>query len=104
MARLIIGNVKEIPRGEGRNFRQGPVEVAIFHTQSGEVFATQPKCPHAGGPLADGLLGGSVLICPLHERTFDLRTGANLSGDCANVGLIPVTLEDDGSIVLHLDS
>ncbi len=102
MRRLIIGNIREIPKGEGRNFRQGSVEVAVFHTQSGEVFATQPKCPHAGGPLADGLLGGTTLICPLHERSFDLRSGANLSGDCENVRVIPVTLEDDGAIVLQV--
>jgi nitrite reductase (NADH) small subunit len=102
MYRITIGNVNEIPRGEGRNFRQGAVEVAIFHTQSGELFATRPKCPHAGGPLADGLLGGSILICPLHDRSFDLRTGKNLSGDCADLCVVPLTLEDDGVMVLEI--
>ncbi len=102
MRSVIIGNVTEIPRGEGRNFRQGPVEVAVFHTQSGEVFATQPNCPHAGGPLADGLLGGTILICPLHERSFDLQNGKNLSGDCADLCVVPVTLHADGTIVIEL--
>lgn len=102
MARIIIGNIDEIPRGEGRNFRRGPVEVAIFRTQRGELFATEPKCPHAGGPLADGLLGGATVMCPLHERSFDLRTGRNLSGDCADLCVIPLILAEDGAIILDV--
>jgi nitrite reductase (NADH) small subunit len=89
MGQVKIGHVNEIPSGEGRNFRQGTLEVAVFRCQSGELFATQPKCPHAGGPLADGLLGGETLICPLHERCFDLRSGKHLIGDCADSRVFP---------------
>ncbi len=102
MPRIIIGNIDAVPRGEGRRFKHGPVEVAIFHTQRGEVFATEPKCPHAGGPLADGLLGGATVMCPLHERTFDLRTGRNLSGDCSDLCVFPLSLADDGAIILSV--
>ena len=97
---LHIGNVGQIPNGEGRKFRVADVEVAIFHTQSGEVFATQPNCPHAGGPLADGLLGRGTVICPLHDRCFDLRSGRNLSGDCADILAYQVRLAEGGEIYL----
>jgi nitrite reductase (NADH) small subunit len=97
-----IGNVKQIPKGEGRKFKRGDVEIAVFHARSGEVFATQPNCPHAGGPLADGLLGGASVVCPLHDRAFDLRTGKNLSGDCCDVRSFSVTLEEDGGIFVEM--
>jgi nitrite reductase (NADH) small subunit len=99
----IIGKADQIPRGEGRKFRLGGVDVAVFRTQSGDVFATQSNCPHAGGPLADGLIGSASVICPLHERSFDLRTGACLSADCRGLRVYPVVLTAEGGIMLEID-
>jgi len=46
----------------------------------------------------------AILPCasfrPLHDRSFDLRTGKNLSGDCTDVRTYPVVLRQDGGIVL----
>lgn len=77
-----IGPVDQIPLGEGRNFRVGATTIAVFRTHAGKVFATQPNCPHRQGPLADGLIGGTTLVCPLHDRAFDLRTGQEAGADC----------------------
>jgi len=96
-----IGGLAQIPKGEGRNFRVGGRTVAVFHTQAGEVYATQAACPHRNGPLADGLLGGTTLICPLHERAFDLRSGEEAGSDC-RLTLYPARLMSDHSIVLTL--
>ena len=52
----VIGDLAQIPRGEGRTFAVGSRRVAVFHTGAG-VFATQADCPHLRGPLADGLTG-----------------------------------------------
>jgi nitrite reductase (NADH) small subunit len=73
--------LSDIPPGEGRRFEIAGRHVAVFHMRSGEVFATQAECPHRGGPLADGLVGGTTLICPLHERSYDLRTGAGIGNE-----------------------
>ena len=105
MAQLsALGNIEQIPKAEGRKFRVGGVEVAVFRTRSNEVFATQALCPHAGGPLADGLLGNCKVICPLHERAFDLRTGRNLTGDCGDLRVYPVKLAADGELSIELAS
>ena len=77
--------------------------IAVFHTRAGEVFATQAECPHRVGPLADGLLGGTTLVCPLHAWKFDLRTGQALYGDC-DLTTYPVRLSAAGEILLTLDS
>ncbi len=96
-----IGHVSQVPPGEGRNFDVDGVVITVFHTRAGEVFATQPRCPHRNGPLADGLLGGTLLVCPLHEKTFDLRTGASVTGDCASLRTYPVRATADGRIMLE---
>jgi nitrite reductase (NADH) small subunit len=79
---VTLGAVKSIPLGEGRVFEIGTRRLAVFRSREGRVFATQAECPHRGGPLADGLLGGHTLICPLHSLKFDLETGRSSDGAC----------------------
>jgi nitrite reductase (NADH) small subunit len=95
----ILGRLADIPSSEGRTFEVDGLRVAVFHTRTGEVFATQADCPHRGGPLADGMLGGATVTCPLHERVYDLATGRVLAGEC-DIAVYPVRTTDDGSIVL----
>lgn len=51
-------------------------KVVVCHTASG-WFAADNKCPHRGGPLAEGDLMGSSIVCPWHVWTFDLASGRN---------------------------
>ncbi len=96
-----IGPVTQIPLGEGRNFRVGGTTVAVFRTHAGEVYATQPDCPHRHGPLADGLIGGAMLVCPLHERVFDLRTGSEVGADC-RLTTYAADLTDAGTVIVTI--
>ena len=42
------------------------------------VHAVAATCPHAGGPLAQGVHNGSRIVCPWHKAAFCVRTGAVL--------------------------
>jgi NADPH-dependent 2,4-dienoyl-CoA reductase/sulfur reductase-like enzyme/nitrite reductase/ring-hydroxylating ferredoxin subunit len=44
----------------------------------GEYFALRGLCTHYRGPLAEGLIVGDTVRCPLHHATFSLRTGEAL--------------------------
>lgn len=76
------GPVAAIPLGEGRTVHVGGEEIAIFRLRTGEVYAVQASCPHRGGPLADGLVGGRRVVCPLHAFAFDLPTGEPVRNAC----------------------
>lgn len=97
--RYKLGTLAQIPAGEGRVFNAGDIEVAVFHDRSGKIFATQSHCPHAQGSLADGLVGSGTVICPLHERAYNLTTG-----ECNNcteqLTTYAVELNELGEIVL----
>ena len=80
---ITLGALSAIPLGEGRAFAVGKRRIAVFHTREGQVLAVQADCPHRGGPLADGLVGGNTLVCPLHSWKFDLKSGKAESGDCS---------------------
>jgi nitrite reductase (NADH) small subunit len=102
ISELKLCPLSAIPPGEGRNFDALGEKIAVFHARSGAVFAVQATCPHRGGPLADGLLGGSTLICPLHAWKFDLSTGAALFGNCG-IKTYPVRVDDSGHVVVSLE-
>jgi nitrite reductase (NADH) small subunit len=101
-----LAMIAAIPPGEGRTFQVGPRRIAVFHARGGQVFATQAECPHRGGPLADGLLGDNVLICPLHGWKFDLRTGERLSSaglEACQLETYPARIDPAGWIVVRLE-
>lgn len=97
---LELGSSTLIPPGEGRVFEVGARRVAVFRTRGGELFATQAECPHRGGPLADGLVGGGRVVCPLHGFQFDLRTGDAVNDRCEMLTTYRVSETADGRIVL----
>ena len=99
-ARLVrVGALDAIPPGQGRAFRVGAEEVAVYRQRDGRLFATANRCPHKNGPLAEGIVGGGAVICPLHAKKFDLATGEGPETLC--VKTYPVK-ETDGGIVVEL--
>jgi nitrite reductase (NADH) small subunit len=75
---LEVCSVDDIPLGEGRAITLEGRRVAIFRATGG-WYALDAVCPHRGGPLADGIVCDRAVICPLHDRRFDLETGAALT-------------------------
>lgn len=73
--------VDDVPTGEGRAMTLDGRRIAIFRAAGG-WYALDAICPHRGGPLEDGIVCDRAVICPLHDRRFDLETGAPLgAGD-----------------------
>ena len=50
--------------------------IAVFRTRPGRSFLrlTTPV-RIGGGPLAEGMLAGDAVVCPLHAFRFELATG-----------------------------
>ena len=70
-----VTSCDNVPLREGRAVSVGGREVAIFNL--GDRFlATGNECPHRGGPLCDGIVTGSSVVCPLHAWKIDLESGA----------------------------
>jgi nitrite reductase (NADH) small subunit len=97
-----IGSADDIPVGEGRAYVVDGTEVAVYRLRDGTLRALDAVCPHRGGPLADGLIDERVVVCPLHGRTYDLATGAEVAAGGDAVRSYRVTSTDDGTI--HVDT
>jgi nitrite reductase (NADH) small subunit len=94
----------DIPEREGRTLTLGARTLAVFNL--GDRFvALDNQCPHGGGPLADGIVGGTTVTCPLHNWRICLDSGAvtkPCNSDNAPVRTYPVKIED-GLILLGLE-
>jgi nitrite reductase (NADH) small subunit len=97
-----LGPVALIPLGEGRLFEAGPTLIAIFRARDGRVFATEPWCPHRGGPLIDGLVAAGKVVCPLHGYAFDLATGKPAHNECRAIRTYPVRLTDQDEVLVTM--
>jgi nitrite reductase (NADH) small subunit len=87
---VTVCELDELPVGLGRAFRVGGQSIAVFRTRTGKVFALANRCPHRGGPLADGMLAGEQVVCPLHAFRFDPESGACDQPDVCAVATYPV--------------
>lgn len=97
----LLARLDEIPTGEGRVFAVAGRQIAVFRLRDGQVRAVDAICPHAGGPLADGLVDGAVVVCPLHSHTFELATGRSTTGQ-PPVRTYPARVDDTGHVVVNL--
>jgi nitrite reductase (NADH) small subunit len=86
--------VEELPLGLGRAFEIHGKIIALFRTRGGQIFAVDNRCPHKNGPLAEGMLAGNSVVCPLHSFRYDMASGeCDQPGACA-VTAYPVDVRD----------
>jgi nitrite reductase (NADH) small subunit len=91
----------DLPVGLGRAFRVGGKVIAVFRSRTGRVFAVDNVCPHKSGPLADGMLMGEQVVCPLHTFKFHGTSGACDQPNVCAVGAYPAEVVD-GTVRLTL--
>ena len=98
-----VTTADNIPEREGRAVRIGAREIAIFNL--GDRFlATDNRCPHQGGPLCDGIVTGTSVVCPLHTWKVNLQSGsverpATAKDHCVATYAVRV---DDGVVVVEM--
>jgi NADPH-dependent 2,4-dienoyl-CoA reductase/sulfur reductase-like enzyme/nitrite reductase/ring-hydroxylating ferredoxin subunit len=72
-----VAALEELPVG-GMRAVQISGENILLTRDADAVHAVGATCPHAGGPLAEGVRHAGGITCPWHKARFCLRTGAVL--------------------------
>ncbi|WP_145019705.1 nitrite reductase small subunit NirD [Paenibacillus sp. Y412MC10] len=70
-----VMKLEELKPQIGKEVRVGDESVALFRLSNGEVRAVSNRCPHKNGPLAEGIVSGEFVFCPLHDWKISLTTG-----------------------------
>lgn len=88
-----FGPVDSLPPGGVAELENNGSPYAICNVD-GKVFCTEGVCPHAGGPLGQGTLNGSMLVCPWHGWEFDCRSGVNDFDEDVQIQTYPVVVQN----------
>ncbi len=68
--------------------------IAVFNVD-GKYYAIGDVCTHDDGPLGDGELDGTTIVCPRHGARFDIRNGKALTLPAVvDTPWYPVRVED----------
>ncbi|OCX67077.1 tRNA-(guanine-N1)-methyltransferase [Thioclava sp. SK-1] len=103
MSWIDVGALDDIPLRGARIVKTKAGCVALFRTDEAEVFATSNTCAHKNGPLAEGIVHGKQVTCPLHNWVYSLETGEAQGADEGHIATYPVKLEA-GRILLDAAS
>ena len=93
-----VADVAEIPEGCGKEFTLGERVIAIFNV-GGRFYALDGICRHAGGPLGQGQLSGSIVTCPWHGWQFDVCTGRHCLTERIRQDVFRVEVREGGIFV-----
>ena len=99
----LVAACDAIPLREGRRVRYGNTEIARFNL-GGTFAAVANHCPHRQGPLADGIVAGKSVFCPLHAWKVCLDTGTVIGGGEGRVSTYPVKVVDQHVYVAFEDA
>lgn len=90
--RQFVCQLEEIPHDRGLERVVAGKLLALFRHENG-VIALDGICPHAGGPLAHGMLRDGVVTCPWHGWQYHITTGQHVLNAKIRVPTFPVKVE-----------
>lgn len=91
-----VGALEDFLPQIGRVVEVAGLQIAVFRTSDGRIFAALNQNPHPkGGPLAEGIVSGHYLYDPLYDWKIDLTTGLVQAPDTGQVTMFPVKVEDE---------
>lgn len=93
--------VSEFDTDAGKAVMIDGKQIAVYYfMDQNEWYATDNNCPHRGQQaLSRGMVGSEgdepKVACPIHKKSFSLKTGKCLSGEDYAVNTYPVKVEND---------
>ncbi len=90
-----VATTGELAPGQAKRVEAQGRRIALFN-QNGAYYAIEDTCPHRGGPLSEGQVEGTAVICPWHGAKFDMTTGQVL-GPPARAGVASFRTRVSGS-------
>jgi 3-phenylpropionate/trans-cinnamate dioxygenase ferredoxin component len=69
-----VARIEQLPPGRALAVAIGRRCLALFNV-GGRLYALDDTCSHSGGPLSEGEVEGSRVVCPWHGAQFELESG-----------------------------
>ena len=93
-----LATLPELPPGAAKEVEHDGRIYALFNV-NGQITAIDGICPHQGGPLADGVLAGTIVTCPWHGWQFDVFDGQSTLGRGLKQPVFEVKIEGQDVLI-----
>lgn len=93
-----VAAVDEIPDGKGRIVEARGRKIAVFNS-GGRFYAIDNTCQHRGGPLGEGEVYGTRVVCPWHGWEYDFAAGCNVDDPTMKLVCFVVRVEGNNVLV-----
>jgi len=98
MAFIRTAKTAEVPPGTIREFQVEGKAVALANV-GGKFYAINNTCLHRGGPIGQGPLEGTTVICPWHGWQYNVTTGKVNQNPAVGVDCYPVVVRGEDLFV-----
>jgi nitrite reductase/ring-hydroxylating ferredoxin subunit len=92
-----VAGVDELANGELKRVAVAG-RILVLVRVNGGYGALDNRCPHMGGPLAEGSVENGLVVCPWHGREYDPLSG-RCDGYAESVQTYPIDVRADGVYV-----
>ena len=93
-----VANVTDVPDGAARAVEVNGRRLALFNA-GGRFYAIDNACKHRGGPLAEGDVYGTRVVCPWHGWEYDFSTGCSVDDPAMKLACFAVKVENGAIFV-----
>lgn|SRR5690606_27943118 len=98
--KVFVAKFDELQVRIGREIQVDSTKIAVFRLSDDRIKAINGVCPHSLGPLADGIVSGDYVFCPLREYKVSLIDGKLQEPDDGSVETYETIIEDGNVYVL----
>ena len=99
MTFIKIAAASELPTsGEAKEFEVAGKTVCVANI-NGRVCAMDNVCLHEGGPLGQGYVDGTKVVCPWHGWEYDVATGQLFDDPKSKLDVYPIKVENGDVLV-----
>ncbi|PPA70998.1 nitrite reductase small subunit NirD [Jeotgalibacillus proteolyticus] len=100
--KVFVATITELPENLGRTVYvgEGKLELAIFKLSNGKIRVIENRCPHKGGVLAEGMVSGEHVFCPMHDWKINMSDGNVQAPDIGCVKTFQTEVQNNQVYVL----
>lgn len=93
-----VASASEISDGSGKTVNVRGRKIAVFNA-GGSFYAIDDACRHRGGPLGEGEVYGTRVVCPWHGWEYEFSTGCNVDDPAMKLSCFAVKVEGGDVLV-----
>jgi nitrite reductase/ring-hydroxylating ferredoxin subunit len=99
MAWIKAASKYDVAEGDVLGCEVNGEHIALYH-HDGEYFASSNVCTHQFALLSEGYFEDGCIECPLHQGSFDVRTGKAMRAPVTDdIKVFPIKIEGDDVFV-----